>query len=306
VTGGWPNRSVTATSSWRIAATQDGLDVAGQRINQVRTEYAKVCPTTVLTRVGDVPSVQYVPDGQTSLFPAPMPGLASELQTVLAAATDAQRRPLELEFGFAGSVCGVPRTPEECEPSGRARYAVDTVARPHRYRLRDGVPRRFRTLVAMPDNTLTEEDCANRFLVSARELLDALKGRIGVQRRTLEVFTRQLELDLLGAELDPARLAKEAQRVLLESGVFDPRALREALERKVAAALREEAMDEAGDPEAVDRFLNTILARHPQLLYDAQRGRVGRHGRSARRGGTAVRTAHPTRPCHPPRATFMG
>jgi len=40
----------------------------------------------------------------------------------------------------------------------------------------------------MANNEVTEEDCANRFVVSARELLDAMAGRIDIQRRTLDVF----------------------------------------------------------------------------------------------------------------------
>ena len=88
----------------------------------------------------------------------------------------------------------------------------------------------YKTVEAMADNEATEEDCANRFVVSARELLDAMAGRINVQRRTLEVFTHHLEFDFVGAELNPDELARRAEKALLANATFDPRALREQLE----------------------------------------------------------------------------
>jgi superfamily II DNA or RNA helicase len=246
-------------------STQEGLDIAGQRINQVRTEYAKVCPTTFLTRVGSAPSVQHAPDGQTTMFPQ------TPFEPPAPPVDDANRPSIELEFGFARQHWPQPQTGAGGEPSVKPAYVEPPVLRAYRYPLRGDVPRRFKTLMAMPDNAVTEDACAEWFVVSARDLIEALRSKIDVQRRTLEVFTRQMELDFLGAELDPTRLEREAQRVLLSSGVFDARALREALERRVAEAMRKEGMGEADSPETLDRFLNTILASHPQLLYEAQK-----------------------------------
>jgi hypothetical protein len=98
-----------------------------------------------------------------------------------------------------------------------------------------------------------------------------MKSRIGVQRRTLDVFTRQLELSLTGAELAPQRAAHLAQKALTYSDMFDARELRQALLRKMQAVMRDEAMEEADDTAKVQHFLNVILAVHPNLLYDAQR-----------------------------------
>ena len=51
------------------AEAQEGLDLAGQRINRLQTAYAKVSPTTALVRVAGQPQVQVVGlDGQTHLF----------------------------------------------------------------------------------------------------------------------------------------------------------------------------------------------------------------------------------------------
>lgn len=249
--------------------TQEGLDLAGQRINRIQTEYTKVCPTTFVTRVGAAPSVQHAADGQGTFFPeAPAAGGGAP---VSAATTGGARPPLELEFGFAGDIwANVPAGARA--PAGEAYRAP--VPRRYRYPLRNDVPRRLKTLVAIRDNAVTEEACAAHFVLSARDLIEALGNRIEVQRRTLEVFTRQLELDLVGADPDPRRLAKKAARVLDASGVFDSRMLREALERKVAEALRAQGLPDADRPEAVERFLDIILARHPHLLHDAQRAAV--------------------------------
>ncbi|MEI6178425.1 MAG: hypothetical protein WCS43_16155 [Verrucomicrobiota bacterium] len=44
------------------------------------------------------------------------------------------------------------------------------------------------------DNTVTEEDCAQRFMISTRNLFEAIRSKIRVERRTLEVFSGQLQL----------------------------------------------------------------------------------------------------------------
>ncbi len=57
------------------AETQTGLDLAGQRINQIQTEYAKVSPTTVVVRVGAQPPMVQVTEagGQMGLFQTATP-----------------------------------------------------------------------------------------------------------------------------------------------------------------------------------------------------------------------------------------
>ena len=255
-------------------STQEGLDIAGQRINQIQTEYAKVCGSTVIVPLGGAISIQHTPDGQTVLFPEQAGAWAA---AEVATARDGEPylgSPFELSFDFCR--LGIADTPADARQTATSEAGTRLPAAHGRFRyaLRPDVPKRFKTVEAMADNEATEEDCANRFAVSARELLDAMAGRINVQRRTLEVFTHHLEFDFVGAELNPTELARRAEKALLASPTFDPRALREQLERKVAAALREWAMKEADDPEAVARFLDTLLARHPELLRKAQRAAI--------------------------------
>ena len=43
--------------------------------------------------------------------------------------------------------------------------------------------------------------------------------------------------------------------------------------------LREEFLDEANDPAAVGRMLDTLLALHPEMLHEAQRSALAKHAR---------------------------
>jgi type III restriction enzyme len=102
-------------------------------------------------------------------------------------------------------------------------------------------------------------------------LLEALKGRVKVQRKTLDIFTHQMEFDYVGASLDADQAARLAHKALTRSQVFDARELRRALLRKLTAVLREETMEQADDAEKVAHLLNVILATNPQVLFDAQK-----------------------------------
>jgi superfamily II DNA or RNA helicase len=257
-------------------STQEGLDLAGQRINQVQTEYAKVCGSTVMVRVGAGMTVQYTSDGQTILFPNESGAVwAAQAETQPQGGTSGGAFELTFDFGrFGGGTAGGASDVGVGGTMAGQKYGSTAVAGRFRYRLRSESPRHFKTVVAMGNNEATEEECAQRFVVSAREMLDAMASRINIQRRTLEVFTHQLEFEFVGAELEPCELARQAERVLTSPAVFDARALRELLEQKVMALLRELGMQEADDAEAVARFLDTLLVRHPELLRKAQKAAI--------------------------------
>jgi hypothetical protein len=127
--------------------------------------------------------------------------------------------------------------------------------------------------VVSPDNHITEDDCANRFILSTRELFEVMRNRVPVERRTLDVFTHDIQSEFnFTADLSAERASVLAQKILCKSKVFDPRELRRALLRKTEAVLREEGMgEEANVPDQVAHFLNVILAAHPELLQEAQK-----------------------------------
>ena len=139
-------------------------------------------------------------------------------------------------------------------------------------RLRPEAPRRFKTQVVSLQNEVTEADCANRFIVPVRSLFDALKNKVPVEKRTLDVFCHTVQQEFnFAADLSPDQAARIASAVLQRSKVFDCRELRRALLHKMQMVMREEAMDGADDPGKAAAFLDVILATNPDLLHEAQK-----------------------------------
>jgi type III restriction enzyme len=248
------------------AAVQEGIDAAGQRINQITTEYAKVSTTTALVQTGAGPSVQVLgPGGQSYLF-------------------QPSSRPVEgvPEFGYESFVLqalfptgalsgGLVRAQTADQPGSPAEALARMVWGKYVYARKPGAPSRFLSQDVAVDAEITEAECAAQFVVSARDLLAALAGRVKVQKRTLDVFTHQLTMELVGASISPEQATRQAQRVLRKSGVFHPKELEQALLDRLQKILAEEALEGADDPARVEHFLDVILATHPQLLYEAQR-----------------------------------
>ena len=103
-------------------------------------------------------------------------------------------------------------------------------------------------------------------------IVAALAAKVKVQAKEEEIFTQQIELRFVNAEMDPDQAARAANKILQRDEVFDARELRFALLRKLAATLREMGMDEnAADADKLRHMLNVILTAHPELLYEAQK-----------------------------------
>ena len=263
------------------AEMQTGLDLAGQRINAIQTEYAKASTATVAMHFGEgVTGVSDVDkSGQIAFF-----GL--EMQDAQKPAHVAETRdepgspgfvsPTDFDFGvfFGGASTATDQS------SGTGKRPVQVTGSPgmHRYELRAGVPRRFKTQIVSAHNEATEEDCAQRFVISTRDLFEVMKNKIPVEKRTLDVFAHTIQQEFnFAADLSPTQAAEAAQRALLKNKTFDPRELRRALLRKMQMVMRDEAMSEAADPEKVAHFLNVLLATHPELLYEAQKAAHAKH-----------------------------
>ena len=153
------------------AKAQEGLDLAGQRINKLQTEYAAVSTTTAVVVLGGQSQVQAVgPGGQTFIFqlePETASG-GTEGTRVTFAGKDGsgswRGTLVDLLGGFSAAPGGSSsgeRAPKES--------AAPAILSGYRYELRSDAPRRFKTQVVSPDNEATEEDCAQRFIVSSRE-----------------------------------------------------------------------------------------------------------------------------------------
>ena len=251
------------------AETQTGLDLAGQRINAMQTEYAKASTATVVMRLGEnVTGVSTVDaGGQIGFF-----GLETEVPPVVERAPEIEP-PTDFDFGtFFGGAS------KQTEAGSGPPALISGPVGAHRYALRAGVPRRFKTQMVCAKNEVTEEDCAQRFIVSTRDLFEAMNSKIPVERRTLDVFAQTMQQEFnFAADLSPTQAAEAAQKALLKNKTFDPRELRRALLRKLQMVMREVVMSEADDPGKVAYFLDVILATHPELLHEAQKAAHAEH-----------------------------
>ena len=248
------------------------LIIEGDNFDALR--YARVSPTTAIVQVGGQVMVQVLePNGQTHLLqvtPPPSPGATAE-QTGGAMGGFT----LELLSGARSLKDLFPSAGEGAVKPGEI-CAIQT-AEGYRYALREDVPHRFKTHVVSADNEVAEDECAQRFVVSAGDILRALNAKIKVEERTLEVFSRQIEMAFTNAMMDPEQAARAALKVLTRNDVFDCRELRRALIRKLKAVLRELAMDEAENDDKVSHMLNVILCGHPELLFEAQKAALAAH-----------------------------
>lgn len=95
----------------------------------------------------------------------------------------------------------------------------------------------------------------------------------------MDVLTREIQQEFhVSADFSLGEVAEVAQAALLKHAeVFDPRELRRALLRKLQRVMTEEAMAEAQQAEEVARFLDVILATHPELLWEAQKQSLATH-----------------------------
>lgn len=265
------------------AETQTGIDLAGQRINAIQTEYAKASTATVVLRFGEgMTGVSQVdPDGQVSFFGLDVEttgGGGDEVALPVPSVPPEFPVPTSFDLGvfFGGQPGSQPAPAGDDATLPPAQVTGLTGGRC--YALRAGVPRRFKTQIVSAKNEVTEQDCAQRFIVSTRDLFEAMKSRIPVEKRTLDVFAQTIQQEFnFAADLSPEQAALEAQRALLRNKTFDTKELRRALLLKMEMVMREEVMSEAGDPEKVARFLDVILATHPELLWEAQKAALAEH-----------------------------
>lgn len=259
------------------AETQTGLDIAGQKINAIQTEYAKASTATVALRFGEsLTGVSKVgEDGQIEFF-----GLEVEETDSGVVREDPPEKATEFKpptsFDF-GKFFGFGETPEDGDAPDKAPKKVAGEIKAHRYPLRPGVPRQFKTQEPA-DNEVTEEACAQHFIVSTVDLVAAQVQNVPVEKRTLDVFAQTFQQEFnFAAELSAEEAARRANRVLCKDGTLDPRELRRALLRKLESVMREHSMPEADDPAKVQHCLNMILATHEHLLSEAKKKAIATH-----------------------------
>jgi type III restriction enzyme len=262
------------------AENQTGLASAGERINAVRDELARICPATMLFRVGDETQIQVTENGQGSLLwvaPESAGGRSGQQRPETAvedggrdgeAAGTADPRPFVLDlFGDP------PTETLGVESVIRDRLEVRRQAAPTpglvRHSLRTDAERRLKT---------------ERMSLSTAELLGCIAARIGfdetvinaglrdhvsLTRKTLEIFAGDTVQDETRSGLDAKVLAHQTQTLLCHYGYLDSRDLHHALLGRLQTEFRHRGFKD--DPENLKQALDLILATYPKLLRQAER-----------------------------------
>lgn len=245
---------------------QQGLDAAGQRINRLRTAYATVSPTTIVVQVGARTLVQTLGlDGQMTLLPAPPPG-AIFLPPALEQVPDDQ--------GGVGTQTSLFSTGTGSATLAHALVAALRTPPPSKrytYILRDGMPRKFKTQ-DIPDHAeVTEDQCAHHFAVEAMALWNALEGsqRVQVHKRTVEIFSKEVQSELSFAAPSIEEMMLRAQKELLRYENLNAKVLRRALLTRLRVALSERQVSEASNDEWLGGILAVLLSQNPRLLREA-------------------------------------
>jgi type III restriction enzyme len=249
--------------------TQSGLDAAGQRINRMRTQYASVSPTTIFINAGNQVMVQSpAANGQMELHPVPPPGAIYTPPPV--PITDADGN----VDSAAMLLFQTAWAPQEMREELRAALASSppTVGR-FSYPLREDVPRKFKTQDLPEDCDVTEDECAEHFVVEAEKLLEATMARdpVRVQKKTLEIFTHQIQMEFSFAPPSLEEMQRRALRALVGCGMFSAKELRRALASRLYQMLAHRGVDDANNRERLNEFLDKLLSQHPELLRNAQK-----------------------------------
>lgn len=246
---------------------QGGLDAAGQKINRMQTQLATIAPTQVIVHASGQSLVQSAGDGGQLVFtPVPPPGAiyAPPPAPVYDNEGNVDRAQMAL-FQTAW-------TPPEMRETLRAVLASPPPREDvYTYPLRDGMPRRFKTHELLDDEEVTEDECAEHFLVEAQTLLHAIVGgdQVKVQKITLEIFTHTKQMELDFAPPSKEEMQRRALKALMGHGRLSAKALRQSLVSRLYQMLAAKGVEQATDRDWVNECLVVLLAQHPHLLRTA-------------------------------------
>jgi len=266
------------------ADNQAGLTSAGERINAIRDELARICPSTIVVQVGDETQVQVAVNGQASLFRVERNPPDSAADPDPAAETAPMAAGTGLPVGFGYSLPGMDDLFDGTGaslPSGRSIKHPPRLGQP--MAAPAGAP--LHPLRADAQTVLKTE----RMPISTSELLACIAARIGfddtvinaglrvsvtLTRKTIGVFDGSEELAEAPARLEAKALAAKAQSELLHFGCLHPAHLFEALLGRLRTEFRHRGLPD--DEATLERALNLLMATQPALLRRVERECAGR------------------------------
>ncbi len=267
---------------------QKGIAQAGERINRLETAYAAISPLAAVVRIGNSDTVQLLDsNGQSHLFHAPTPpSISIENGDSSAGLPNIGQagQPVELPYALEILTGKISVKYPQKQDIGGLSFDSDSKESPsiesgyYQYLLKEGIPKFFKREVLPKHFDGIEAECADRFLLSAENMLQAIANNVKVKKVTLDVFTQNQLLELTDATLSSKEVALLAQSILLKSGVFNPRTLKPLLLKSVRKSFdRQGLKDQVASNEALEVILNQLLVKNPTLLSDAQKTALANH-----------------------------
>ncbi|WP_295445833.1 DEAD/DEAH box helicase family protein [uncultured Thiodictyon sp.] len=259
------------------ADNQGGLVSAGERINAIRDELAKICPATSVFRVAGEAQVQVAVNGQGSLF------------RVLTDAPDLTQAPdgeTETGTGQAEPLIGagypLPGTldlfgdgPAATLANGRAIKGPPALGQPMalpppgRHPLRADAQPILKT-ERMPISTADLLSCIAAHIGFDDTVINVgLRVSVTLTRKTIDLFEGTAALEEAHARLEAKALAEKAQLELFHFGCLHPAELFQALLGRLRTEFRHRGLPD--DEPTLERALNLIMATQPTLLRRAER-----------------------------------
>ena len=250
--------------------SQAGLSEAAQKVNQIKTELAKVSPYAVVVQTGGATQLQIVQNGQTYLLPGD------------------RQLPIEAE---QDALSGTDLSPNEVKPFQQpvwlnllqdaegggtegSPYQRNTLDSPFSYPIKADAPREFftqRMMLGVDDDGLAGA-IAKQLRLNDEILMDGMRRAVSVIQVTQSVFSHRDESrKRIEAEMAMRQTEIEAQRMLFDMGTIDPRDLQERLLDRLRVEYRQRGQPIADNEDQLDVALALILVQHPMLLREARK-----------------------------------
>lgn len=254
---------------------QSGLTRAAQKVNQIKTEFGRVSPYALVVNVAGENQLQVVKDGQTLLLPpSAVPVSTTGVVEVMpsVAIPDVTQ---EEWFGLLEGTTGQALSQNLSTSTGPT---VVQLSAGRRYPLREGMPQRFITQRIQAVTNGLACLVAQRIRFDDHALLAGTREQVHILRREQDVFAAKEDaVARIQAALDLAQADEQAQQMLLQFGMIDPRELHAELIKRLRDEYQRAGLPIAGDDDALASALSLILVQNPRLLRQAEREALARY-----------------------------
>jgi len=254
---------------------QAGLTTAAQKVNQIKTEFGRVSPYALVVNVAGENQLQVVKDGQTLLLP---PSAVPVSTTGVVEVMPSVAIPDVTQEEWFGLLEGTTGQALSQNPSTSTGPTVVQLSAGRRYPLREGMPQRFITQRIQAVTNGLACLVAQRIRFDDHALLAGTREQVHVLRREQDVFAAKEDaVARIQAALDLAQADEQAQQMLLQFGMIDPRELHAELIKRLRDEYQRAGLPIAGDDDALESALSLILVQNPRLLRQAEREALARY-----------------------------